>query len=90
MPSALFKALVSHSANFRGGLLLASSQTLVGQDAAIPAPPAPACSATGREAAGDSCPWAPAKPHKRAGQGSSLLRNLAKWARKRLGEGGIV
>jgi hypothetical protein len=89
MVSALFKALISHSANFREGLRLASRQRLVGQDAALPAPPAPACSAAGREAAGDSCPWAPAKPHKRAGQRSSLLRNLAEWARRRQGGGGI-
>lgn len=46
-----------------------------------PAPPAPAGSAAGREApaAGDTCPWALAKPHGRAGQGSALLGNLAEW-----------
>lgn len=33
MVSALFKALISYSANFREGLLLASCQRLVGQDA---------------------------------------------------------
>lgn len=89
MVSALFKALISHSADFREVLLLASCQRLVGQDAALPAP-APACSAARRETAGDSCPWAPAKPHKRAGQRSSLLRNLAEWARRRQGGGGIL
>lgn len=57
---------------------------------ALPAPPAPACSAAGREAAGDSCPWAPAKPHKRAGQRSSLLRNLAEWAWRRQRRGGVI
>lgn len=62
-----------------GQLLKASSS-----EAALPTPPAPACSAAGREApaAGDSCPWALAKPHKRAGQGSALPSNLAERARK--------
>lgn len=30
-------------------------------------------------AAGDTCPWALAKPHKWAGQGSTLPSNLAEW-----------
>lgn len=92
MVSALFQALVSYSANFRG-----QRTAPVGQlpeacwaRCALPAPPAPACLAAEREAAGDSCPWAPAKPHKRAGQRSSLLRNLAEWARRRQGRGGII
>lgn len=81
--SALFEILVfrsapapekaSHQASCRRPLLLMPPSL---------APPAPACSAAGREApaAGNTCPWALAKPHKRAGQGSTLPSNLAEWA----------
>lgn len=41
-------------------------------------------------AAGDSCPWALAKPHKRAGQGSALPSNLAEWAGEWQGGVGTV
>lgn len=81
--SALFKVPVPASAlDPKKGSCLASTQRPLLHDAPLPAPPAPACSAAGRETptAGDSCPWALAKPHKRAGQGSALPGSVAEWA----------
>lgn len=73
------------------GSRLASCQRPLLCGAALPAPPASACSAAGREtpAAGDSCPWTLAKPHKRAGQGSTLPGSLAEWAKKGWAQHGV-
>lgn len=73
---------LSFSPCSRERLHLARSQRPLLCDAALPGPTTPACSAAGREApaAGDSCPWAVAKPHRRAGQGSALPGNPAEWA----------
>lgn len=80
--SALFRVPGSPSApDPEKSSCLASSQQPLLHDAALAASPAPVCSVAGREspAAGDSCPWALAKPHKRAGRGSALPSDLAEW-----------